>query len=95
MKTHTSCVDYDTFSILLQSGWAADLEFLETWKSQGIQWHLKKVREMSGNFNAKLEKVREFYLREMNIVEVFFFKIHASGEQKLVMTVHRLRINLI
>ena len=26
-------------------GWPADLEFLETWKSQGILWHLKKARE--------------------------------------------------
>ena len=41
------------------SGWLADLEFLETWKSQGILWHLQNVREKSGNF-MKLGKVREF-----------------------------------
>ena len=35
-------------------------------KSQGISWNLEK----SGNFNPKLGKVREFYLREMNIAEV-------------------------
>ena len=52
------------------TGWPADLEFLETWKSQGILWLLKNVREKSGNFNTKLVKVREFYLREMNIAEV-------------------------
>ena len=49
-----------------KSGWPADLEFLETWKSQGILWHLQNVREKSGNFNTKLGKVREFYLHEMN-----------------------------
>ena len=36
-------------------------------KSQGISRNLKK----SGNFNAKLGKVREFYLREMNLAKVF------------------------
>ena len=51
------------------TGWPADLEFLETWKSQGILWHLQKVREKSENF-MKFGKVREFYLREMNIAEV-------------------------
>ena len=28
-----------------KTGWPADMEFLETWKSQGILWHLKNVRE--------------------------------------------------
>ena len=42
------------------TGWPADLEFLETWKSQGIMWHLQNVREKSGNF-MKFGKVREFY----------------------------------
>ena len=45
-------------------------EFCGTWKmsgkSQGISWNSEK----SGNFNAKLGKVREFYLRKMNITEV-------------------------
>ena len=34
----------------------------------GISGNLEK----SENFNAKLGKVREFYLGEMNIAEVFF-----------------------
>ena len=32
-------------SELTVTWWPADLEFLETWKSQGILWHLKNVRE--------------------------------------------------
>ena len=55
--------------IICDSGCPADLEFLENWKSQGILWHLQNVREKSGNF-VKFGKVREFYLREMNIAEV-------------------------
>ena len=35
-------------------------------KSEGIS----RNSEKSGNFNMKLGKVREFYLREMNIAEV-------------------------
>ena len=46
-------------------------EFCGTWKisekSQGISWNLEKSR----NFNVKLGKVREFYLCETNIAEVF------------------------
>ena len=57
------------FDGMVAYGWPADQEFLETWKSQGILWHLKNVREKSGNF-VKFGKVREFYLREMNIAEV-------------------------
>ena len=53
------------------TGWPADLEFLETWKSQGILWHLKNAREKSGNFNTTLGKVGEFYLWKTNIAEVF------------------------
>ena len=41
------------------TGWPVELEFLETWKSEGILCHMKKVREMSGNF-TKFAKVREF-----------------------------------
>ena len=41
------------------TGWPVDLEFLETWKSQGILWYLKKVMEKSGSF-MKFRKVREF-----------------------------------
>ena len=58
---------------MVNSGWPADLEFLEesgnfvaVAKCQGISWNSEK----SGNFNIKLGKVREFYLREMNIAEV-------------------------
>ena len=40
--------------------------FMTLGKGQGISWNLEK----SGNFNPKLGKVREFYLREMNIAEV-------------------------
>ena len=40
--------------------------FVALEKSQGILWNSEK----SGNFNAKLGKVREFYLRKMNIAEV-------------------------
>ena len=46
-------------ALQLFSGWPADLEFLETWKSQGILWHLQNVREKSGNF-VKFRKIREF-----------------------------------
>ena len=74
------------------SGWPADLE-LETWKNRGILWHLKNVREKSGNF-VKFEKVREFQceigksqgnLLAQNKYRQSFFKIHSSVEQKLVM----------
>ena len=43
-------------------------EFHKIQKSQGI---LMQNWEKSGNFNAKLRKVGEFYLRETNIAEVF------------------------
>ena len=36
------------------SGWPADLEFLETWKSQGILCHYKKNRE-------KIREIREIW----------------------------------
>ena len=48
-----------SFLLLVITGWPADLEFLETWKGQGILWHLKNVREKSGNF-VKFGKVKEF-----------------------------------
>ena len=47
--------------------------FVAREKCQRISWNSEK----SGNFNKKLWKVREFYLREMNIAEVFsrFFQV--------------------
>ena len=59
-----------------RTGWPADLEFLKTWNSQKILWYLKKVREFhkiqkSQGINAKLGRVREFYLRETKIAKVF------------------------
>ena len=46
-------------------------EFCATWiksgKSRVISWNSEK----SGNFNAELGKVREFYLRETNVAEDF------------------------
>ena len=44
---------YSRISIV--TGWLADLEFQETGKRQRILWHLKKIREKSGNF-MKFEK---------------------------------------
>ena len=61
-------------------------EFCGTWKksgkSEGISWNSGKT----GNFNTKLGKVREFYLREINIAS--FFKIHSSGQQEFVTHAH-------
>ena len=85
-SSKNGCSFLNTFELSIYSGSPEDLEFLETCKSQGILWHLKNVREKSGNFTTKLGEVREFYLCEMNIVEVF--KIHSSGEQELIMPVH-------
>ena len=82
------------------SGWPADLEFLETWRNQGILCHLKKAREKSGDF-VKFRKAREFYrkigksqgiLLAQNEYRWSFFKIHSCGEQELVMNVHVSRI---
>ena len=48
------------------TGWPADLEFHETWKSQGILWHLKKVREFceirksQGILTQNVEKSGDF-----------------------------------
>ena len=55
------------------SGWPADLEFLETWKSQGI---LAQNWIMSGNFIC------------MKQILLKFFKIHSNGKQELVRPVH-------
>ena len=60
------------------TGWPADLEFLEKkfLEKSGNFVALEKCQEIlgnwekSGNFNAKLRKVREFYMRETNIVEI-------------------------
>ena len=64
-------------------------EFCATWKKSGKCQGISRNLQKSGNFNAKLGKVREFYLRKTNIAEAFSWrKIHSSGEQELVMPVH-------
>ena len=62
------------------SGWPADLKFLEIWESQGILWHLKKVREF--HEIGKSQGIAQNEYRRS------FFKIHLSGDQELVMPVH-------
>ena len=55
--------------------------FVALKKCQVISWN----SENSGNFNAKLGKVREFYLHEANIAEI---QNSFQSEQELVMPVH-------
>ena len=65
---------YCMYILLVYPGWPADLEFLETWKSQGILCHLKKVREFREIRKSQgILLVRNKYRRR-------FFKIHSSGK---------------
>ena len=58
--------------IMIRTGWPADLEFLETWKSQIILWYLKKVREFHEIRKSQgILLARNKYGRSL-------FKIHSS-----------------
>ena len=111
LKEKIHCSDFYTFNLLIYfviiqlliTGWPADLEFLETRKSQGTLWHLKKVRKfreirkIQGILTQSWEKSKNFTCTKRIVAEVFsrFIQVVNKNQSRLFMDFYlRIKVNL-